>query len=681
MPTIKSIGSLMLIGIMFWSCLIIVFAQQPSADNSATIRELRAEIRKREEANVPADLRELNTNILIERRAQLRTALRTEIDSLKKRKADLGGFVTPQEDQKIISSVQAYETEILKLGQDMQRDLATPAAANSIVAQPTPGAIASNSPNPASQPSPSPKPTASPAPTAPANAEAPVTPSVIEPVSSKSAAGPPPKLACDDVFKLSADQQNTVPQFEHKICDLVRVLRDRKATGTAKLTLTSGGAEFLETPDYFDMLVVMIAKKSTPTFLVEAEEARTDKQMGTEPSTGGSTSLVVKGGAPAVLGFAVENGALTRNVDKTTVTFRGNPLGVYHAMANHGFFQSALDDENDTITRFLRKTSFAFSFDTSRGGQPGVFTATKQQLSSVSARIEFVNKRRPALYLKEWNDFLSTKVLAFADTLRDSKPALVTTESSQELKWRDPALQQWYADTQAALATAKTDEIESVFRSRLDKLPLADLSPSTVAQLNGIEEKIGAYLKGRDEVLDKIAKGTLVTFEYTNKREVNAPDTSNFRFIAEKGTKGRVDFTFNASATMFNDMAGLRNFVKLNPTLPQPRRFRDFQFSGQIDMPFGSVRDFGQFVLFAGGRHERLLENSTTDLGAILPNTKGDIGSLQVGLKVPIKGTGFKIPFSVTFANRTELIKEKEVRGSFGFTLDLDTILAKFKPF
>jgi hypothetical protein len=679
MSTIKTTGSLMLIGAMFWSCLIIVFAQQPPGDNSAKIRELRAEIRKREEANVPADLKELNTNILIERRAQLRTALRVEIDALKKRKAELGSFVTPEEDQKITSSVQAYEAEIFKLGQDMQRDLAAASTAggpSTSGAQPTPGPSASNSPrNPAPQPSPSPQPTA------PTNAEAAVTPSVIEPVSSKSAAGPPPKVTCTDFFKLGADQQKTVPQFEHKICDLVRVLRERKATGQAKLTLSSGGAEFLETPDYFDMVVVMIAKKSTPAFLVEAEEARVDKQMGTEPSTGGSTSLVVKGGAPAVLGFAVENGALTRNVDKTTVTFRGNPLGVYHALANHGFFQSALDDENDPITRVLRKTSFAFSFDTSRGAQAGVFTATKQQLSAVSARIEFVNKRKPILYLKEWNDFLSTKVLAFADTLRDSKPALVTTESSQELKWRDPALQQWYADTQAALAIAKTDEIESVLRSRLDKLPIADLSPATVAQLNGIEEKIGAYLKGRDEVLDKIAKGTLVTLEYTNKREVNAPDTSSFRFIAEKGTKGRVDFTFNASVTMFNNMAGLRNFVKLNPTLPQPRRFRDFQFAGQIDVPFGSVRDFGQFVFFAGGRYERLLENASTDVGMILPMTKGDIANLQLGLKVPIKGSGIKIPISVTFANRTELVKEKTVRGNFGVTLDLDTLFAKFKPF
>ncbi|HNH83997.1 MAG TPA: hypothetical protein PL157_16620, partial [Acidobacteriota bacterium] len=51
----------------------------------------------------------------------------------------------------------------------------------------------------------------------------------------------------------------------------------------------------------------------------------------------------------------------------------------------------------------------------------------------------------------------------------------------------------------------------------------------------------------------------------------------------------------------------------------------------------------------------------------------------QVKLTIPVKGSGVKIPISVTFANRTELIKEKEVRGNIGITFDLDSIFAKFK--
>jgi hypothetical protein len=649
----------------------LIAVAQTATENAAKIRELRAEIKKREQPDIPVDVRELNRAILIERRAQLRTALTVEIENLQKRQADLGTFATNEEKTKIASVVADYEKEIQKLGQDMAADLAVE---NSSATSGSGDGVELSHPKPAPQASPSPA-------ALNATAVATPTPSVVPPVSIKPAAGPAPSVNCGEFFKLDPAHKKAVPQVEHKICDLVRVLRDRKTSGKAELTLTSGDSRFLESPDYFDLLVVMIAKKSTPAFLVEAVEANTSTQVGSEPATGG-TSLVVKGGTPAVLGFAVENGALTRDVDKTIITFRGNPIGVIHALKNDGFFQSAIDDQKDPLTNFLRKTSFAFSFDTNRGSELGVFTGTKQQLSSFSGRIELINKRKPSFFVKEWNEFLNDKVVRFADTLRDSRPALVTTDiSSKPLEWRDPALQQWFADTQAALAAATTDSLESVLRDRFDKLPVADLSPATVAQLSGIEEQIGTYINGRDEVLDKIAKGTLVTFEYTNKREVNAPDTSNFRFIAEKGTGGRVDLTFNASLTMFNNLDALKSFVALNPSLPKPRRLRDFQFAGQLDVPFGSVRDFGQFVLFAGGKYERLLGDVTTDLGAILPETKGDIGFLQLGLKVPIKGTGFKIPFSLTFANRTELVKERSIRGNFGFTLDLDTLLARFKPF
>ncbi len=663
----KAINAITLSMIMLWTPLIVV--AQTATENAVKIRDLRTEIKKREQAEIPEDLRELNQAILVERRAQLRTALQNEIEALKRRKAELGTFLTQEEDQKIASSIQGYQAEIQSLGGAITKDLTAAISATG----PT------NIGNAPSQPNPTPQatPAATPIATATLTATPTPTPSVIAPVSARSAAGPPPKISCSELFNLSNPAEvNAVPQVEFNICDLVRAVQKRKVDKQPLLPLTGG------TNDLFDLLVVMIAKKSTPAFLVEAVEANTSTQVGSGPSSEGTTSLVVKGGAPAVLGFAVENGALSRSISGTNVTFRGNPMGIFHALKNHGFFESAIEDENDPITKLLRRTSFAFTFDTSRGTEPGVFTGTKQQLSSFSGRIELVNRRRPDLYVKEWNDFLSTKVVQFTSTLRAAVPVLVTAQTSQKPpEWRDEAMLHWWIDTQAVLANTDTDQIESVLRARLDQLPIADLKPTTIAELSGIEKQIGAYLTGRDEVLDKIAKGTLVTFEYTNKREVNAPDTSNFTFIAEKGTGGRVDLTFNGSLTMFNNLDALRNFVVLNPTLPAPRRLRDFQFAGQIDVPIGSVRNYGQFVFFAGGRYERLLENATTDLGQILPNTKGDIGHLQLGLKVPIKGTGFKIPFSVTFANRTELVKESTVRGNFGFTLDLDTLFAKFKPF
>ena len=89
----------------------------------------------------------------------------------------------------------------------------------------------------------------------------------------------------------------------------------------------------------------------------------------------------------------------------------------------------------------------------------------------------------------------------------------------------------------------------------------------------------------------------------------------------------------------------------------------------------------GQFDFWFSGRYERLLENASTQLGTIVPGTKGDIAVGQFGLNIPIKSLGIKFPVSVTFANRTELIKEKEVRGNIGFTFNWDTLFSRLKPF
>ena len=89
----------------------------------------------------------------------------------------------------------------------------------------------------------------------------------------------------------------------------------------------------------------------------------------------------------------------------------------------------------------------------------------------------------------------------------------------------------------------------------------------------------------------------------------------------------------------------------------------------------------GPSTLTFAGKYQRLTSNAVAFDGTVLPLTKGDIAAGQVKLTIPIKDSGIKIPISVTFASRTELVREKEVRGNFGFTFDLDTLFAKFKPF
>ena len=179
------------------------------------------------------------------------------------------------------------------------------------------------------------------------------------------------------------------------------------------------------------------------------------------------------------------------------------------------------------------------------------------------------------------------------------------------------------------------------------------------------------FREAREQLLRRVASALMVAVDYNLERRVGLPDLSNLRFVAEKGPfGGAIDLTANASLTFFNSQ----------PTGAGTKRLRDFRFAGQLDVPFGRVDELGKFLFSFAGRYERLMENEMLAPNMMLA-PKGDIAVGQLKLTIPIRGTAFKIPLSVSFANRTELIKENEVRGNFGFTFDLDSLFAKFNPF
>jgi len=179
-----------------------------------------------------------------------------------------------------------------------------------------------------------------------------------------------------------------------------------------------------------------------------------------------------------------------------------------------------------------------------------------------------------------------------------------------------------------------------------------------------------SLLRGRDDILNEVNAGWSSTIEYNNERRVGLPSLSNFKFIAEKGAyKGSLDLTANASVTFLNStLAGSTT-----------KRLRDVSLSGQLDVPLGNVVTTGKFLLSFAGQFQHLAADEK--VSGVLVASKGNIGVGQVKLTIPVRGTAFKIPISFSFANRTELIKEKHVRGNFGLTFDLDSLLAKFNPF
>ena len=88
-------------------------------------------------------------------------------------------------------------------------------------------------------------------------------------------------------------------------------------------------------------------------------------------------------------------------------------------------------------------------------------------------------------------------------------------------------------------------------------------------------------------------------------------------------------------------------------------------------------------TLTLSGRYSHMPNDTVVSADAAsqaAPAEHGDIYVAQVKLTIPVKGSGVKIPLSVTASNRTELIKEKNVRASFGFTFDLDPLIGGLLP-
>ena len=57
-----------------------------------------------------------------------------------------------------------------------------------------------------------------------------------------------------------------------------------------------------------------------------------------------------------------------------------------------------------------------------------------------------------------------------------------------------------------------------------------------------------------------------------------------------------------------------------------------------------------------------------------MPVPPGDIYIGQARVTIPVGKSGVKVPLSLSIANRTELLDEKDVRGHIGFTFSFDAI-------
>lgn len=490
------------------------------------------------------------------------------------------------------------------------------------------------------------------------------------------------------------------------VCDLVRAIVAKPTPNIdfdndSTLLLDVLAGNILADKNITPLLINAQKKQAAVTLFTEAEKDRTDKQIGGDSNSSGTTSVAVKGGAPSIIGWAIEQGAATSSFSGTTATIRVNPVGLLRAINGEGFFGNPLLNNltsknpnqktasSEITNNFLRKFSLGFSFDTTRGQETPTFIVSKQQLSAVSARYEFVNQRVPQsstaqkkfrafvdenekLY-RDYGDLVNT--FTFKETNADGTVKFRNKEFEKHLKACNENIKKVKQPVNTRDNQRYNEEVGGVIEGCFTSSNIEEIlsDPVTKQAFEKFVELSVDYQKERDKFAEEINKGTLVTLEYTNFREPVAPDTSNFRFIYENGNiLKKTDFTFNASLTMYNKRT----------TIADVKRIRDFQFALQTETKFKKWGEIGAPTLTFAGKYERLNGDVVDKVtGIVTAGTKGDIALGQIKFTIPIVDWGIKLPLSLTFANRSELIKESHVRANFGFTFDLDPLFARFKPF
>ncbi|MBZ5494059.1 MAG: hypothetical protein LAO76_24315 [Acidobacteriia bacterium] len=436
------------------------------------------------------------------------------------------------------------------------------------------------------------------------------------------------------------------------------------------------------------------AKVDYATLLQDVDKLRLNKQVGSAAGASGITSLVSSVAVPALIGVGVEYGSILQSTNGNTTTLRANLLGVSRMLLGAEQFPycPVIDQAGCTLaSRWARRFSGSASFEnvnntTATGTAVPVTTNNPTvvdlfgdgfRMASWGARFDITaNDPSDPGYISRFKQTI--------DTLRGSHtPADLA--ASVEALFGDTNIQPvylaWQTETLAILQAAPQAEFKQKLGQQLDILidKLATLSPDFYTKVATLRRASQNYLSERDDLLQAIQSHKF-SVEYTNLHSLNQPSTSNVRLIfSHQPSAAPILLTANAAVTWYNSL----------PATTSASRLRDVQAAGQLDRRLGVIPNLGNAVMTLAGYYQWMKEDALITIGpgnvapgsgillpgtaATLLGTKGNIGVVQGRLTLPINNT-IKIPISVTWSNRKELINESETRGQVGITLDLDSL-------
>jgi len=405
---------------------------------------------------------------------------------------------------------------------------------------------------------------------------------------------------------------------------------------------------------------------------------RADVQTGAGSSASGTTSSVINPLLPAIFGVALEDGSIIRTVSGTTLTLKVNPAGLVCA-ARPGLAVAVARRDADSCQTFWRRIGLTASFDTARETPAELegLQSLGDQFAELSVRAELLNHRNASgeKYVRLFDQEFTAWKQAAADFAAVDRVTPEIQEAADDLAARlevTVATPEWKAKS----PEERAGDIKAHIRAVAARVTV----PET--QAAHVRTAWLAALRADRGLQNGIANAAVITAEYRFPRPdlaahaigtlvpagTRPPSLHTARIVYARGLgRTSLDFTANASVSWFHEA---RTGVS--------GRFRDAKAGIEGKFKLRDLPNYGAPALSFAGLY-MYLHQEPLGLGLLSFNQAkideaGHIGVFQAKLEFPTATNTIRLPLSFTYANRRELIREAEVKGQFGISVNLDAL-------
>jgi len=639
----------LLVGVVLLLATFVTAAQEP---DDLSIAQLKEQIQKLEsidrDPTTPFAVKSINRDFLNARRAQLRTILARRIEALRKYQAGLGSALTTDESKVIENAISLLEMDL----QDLEKKTPANAALESTpMTSPTKVDLGGNGGSGAMVRSAPARNTTS----APLSNAATVTPQNPANVPASGCYADAPALIVTNIERAAGDMvthNNSSPLSAYFPDIFFYTLAD--AVSSERMDL-----------------------RQLKAYQYMGETARTDKQVGASARAPGSTSAIEKPGFANLLGFAIENGIIQQQTNATSLTLSTSP---------YAFIAASQGDSADTYQKydFLNRIGVSANFNLTNQATP-LANASRKQLNEWSVRVRLLGDRstRGVDFRNYWNKNIKGKVQRRLVAIVNAARVIDSDDALRGLS--ETTKGQLMTSVKAILASSdppdkKTANIKNAALCGLRQLVFDQLSPgggmtvsaatqsvinsALVPELISAHEELEQARQGLKDFLAQQEKKPEMTFAYSDQHPASGKNYSVFGLLYERKSFEPVKLVANGGFSLYH-----RPDRKLNQQSIRDLVFA-LSFEGKASSPFlTNEQDLSKITFSFTGRYQRIFENRHQ------PNKKADIAVAHFKLEIPVL-SGMSIPFSVTFANASELIKEKHIRANFGFSFDADKLFA-----